>query len=66
MPDNELTAVRTVRREISAECGGDVDRVLDYYEEVQQLIKQSGRYQFVKKPFRIVASTGKERHVTNP
>ena len=52
MVDDELTAVRTIRRDISKECGGDPERVFDYYEDVQSRIKESGRYEFVSEPIR--------------
>ena len=52
MADDELTAVRSIRRDISDECGGDLDRVLDYYEDVQKRMKESGRYEFVNEPIR--------------
>jgi len=52
MADDELAAVRSIRREISKECGGDPDRVFDYYEEAQRRIKESGEYEFVNEPIR--------------
>ena len=57
MADDELAAVRSIRRDISDECGGDPDRVFDYYESVQRRIKDSGRYEFIDKPIREVASS---------
>ena len=58
MADDELAAVRSIRRDISQECGDDLDRVFDYYQDVQQRIKESGRYEFVNQPIRSVRSTG--------
>lgn len=58
MTENELAAVRAVRRDISRECGGDPDRVFDYYQDVQKRIKESGRYEFVSEPIRSVTSSG--------
>jgi len=55
MADDELAAVRSIRREISKECGGDPDRVFDYYEEAQRRIKESGQYEFVNEPIRSAA-----------
>ena len=46
MADDELKIIRQVRHEISAEFGHDVDRVLDYYQGVEERLKQSGRYRF--------------------
>ena len=58
MADDELAAVWSIRRDISRECGGDLDRVFDYYQDVQKRIKESGRYEFVNQPIRSVTSTG--------
>ena len=44
--------LRSIRRDISDECGGDPDRVFDYYENVQKRIKESGRSEFVNEPIR--------------
>ncbi len=46
MADDELKIIRQVRHEISAEFGHDVDRVVDYYQSVEERLKQSGRYRF--------------------
>jgi hypothetical protein len=59
MADDELAAVRSIRRDISHECGGDLDRVFDYYQDVQKRIKESGRYEFVNQPIRSVTPMGK-------
>ncbi len=56
MADDELAAIRSIRREISRECGEDPDRVFDYYQDVQKRIKESGCYEFVDEPIRGVAS----------
>lgn len=50
MVDNELAAVRAIRRDISRECGDDPERVFDYYEDIQARIKESSRYEFVTEP----------------
>ena len=57
MADDELAAVRSIRRDISDECGGDPDRVFGYYEDAQKRIKESGRYEFVNEPLRIPTSS---------
>jgi len=57
MADDELAAVRSIRRDISEECGGDPDRVFDYYEDVQKRIKESGRYEFINEPIRRTMSS---------
>ena len=52
MADDELAAVRSIRRDISKECGDDPERVFDYYEDEQSRIKESGKYKFVTEPIR--------------
>jgi len=52
MADKELAAVRSIRRDISKQCGDDPERVFDYYERAQRRIKESGRYEFVTEPVR--------------
>ena len=52
MADDELAAVRSIRRDISKQCGGDPQRVFDFYEDAQNRIKESGRYEFVNEPLR--------------
>ena len=52
MADDELAAVRSIRRDISKQCGDDPQRVFDYYEDAQRRIKESGRYEFVNEPLR--------------
>jgi hypothetical protein len=46
MADDEIKIIRRVRHEISAECGHDVDRVVDYYLAVEEELKRSGRFRF--------------------
>ena len=46
MADDEIKIIRQVRHEISAECGHDVDRVVDYYRSVEEELKRSGRFRF--------------------
>ena len=55
MPEDELAHVRAIRRAISDECDGDLDRVLDYYEEVQSRVRETDRFEFVEEPIRRVA-----------
>ena len=65
MADNELAAVRSIRRDISDECGGELDRVFDYYEEVQERMQKSGRYEFINEPIRNATPLDQQRHVTS-
>lgn len=46
MADDEIRIIRRVRHEISAEFGHDVDRVVEYYRQVEEELKRSGRFRF--------------------
>ena len=46
MHDDEVTEVRRVRHEISAECSHDVRKVAAYYRSVENELKQSGEFRF--------------------
>ena len=48
MTDEEIKAVRQIRREISQECGHDVHKVAEYYRAVEEELKQSGTFRFEK------------------
>jgi hypothetical protein len=43
MHDEEITAVRKVRHEISEECGHDVHKVAAYYRAVGQQVRRRDR-----------------------
>ena len=46
MPDEEINAVRKIRREISAQYGHNVHEVVAYYRRVQEELKKSGEFHF--------------------
>ena len=46
MIHNELAEVRRIRREISEQCGHDVDRVAAYYRDIQNELRKSGEFRF--------------------
>lgn len=46
MADDEIKIIRRARRDISAEFGHDVDRVVDYYRSVEEELRNSGRFRF--------------------
>lgn len=50
MVSNELSDIRAIRRQITAESNGELDRVFDYYENVQSRLKNSKPFQFIDKP----------------
>ena len=49
MSDEVIAEVRRVRHEISRRCGHDVHKVVAYYREFQEQLKQSGAYRFAVK-----------------
>ena len=49
MSDEVIAEVRRVRHEISRRCGHDVHKVMAYYREFQEQLKQSSDYRFVAK-----------------
>ncbi len=52
MPDQEIKTIRQVRHLISAECGHDVDRVVAYYQAIEDQLKGSGEFHLAKVPDR--------------
>ena len=46
MTDEGIKEVRRIRHQISEECGHDVDRVVSYYQKVEQELRESGRFHF--------------------
>ncbi len=47
MANDPLNDVRSVRRAIANECGGDPERVFEFYRKHQDEMKLSGRFQFI-------------------
>ena len=54
MEPNPLREIRTIRQQISAECGHDAEKVFDYYQTRQDQLKDTGQYKFVTKPLNVV------------
>ena len=50
METDPMREIRTIRRQISEECGNDPERVFDYYQTRQDQLKATGEYKFVTKP----------------
>lgn len=46
MADDEITIIRRIRHEISAECGHNVDRVVAYYRRFEEELRRSGKFRF--------------------
>jgi len=54
MEIDPMREIRTIRRQISEECGNDPEKVFDYYETRQDQLKATGKYTFVTKPLATV------------
>lgn len=50
METDPLNEIRTIRRQISAECDNDPKKVFDYYLEHQEESKRSGKFHFISSP----------------
>ena len=49
-PDLIIDEIRRVRHEISAECGHDPKRLLEYYLELERKMKETGEFRFADAP----------------
>ena len=47
MSDEVIAEVRRIRHEISRRCDHDMHKVVAYYREFQENLKQSSEYRFV-------------------
>jgi hypothetical protein len=47
MPNDPLKEIRSIRRQISKECHDDPDKVFDFYQQIQDEMKATGKYKFV-------------------
>ena len=54
MATDPLNEVRSIRRQISAECNDDPQNVFAYYMRHQEESKRSGKYRFVGAPMESV------------
>ena len=50
MPTDPLNEVRNIRRQISAECEDNPQKVMEYYLRHQEESKRAGEYRFVMAP----------------
>jgi len=46
MTDEGIKEVRRARHQISEECGHDVDRLVSYYQKVEEDLRASGEFRF--------------------
>jgi hypothetical protein len=49
MNDYEIDEIRRIRHQIAAEQGYDVKNLANYYCQVEQLLRISGKYRFIDK-----------------
>ncbi len=64
LSDEVIAEVRRVRHEISRRCGHDVHKVVAYYREFQEQLKQSSDYRFAAKA--APSDAGERDHATLP
>ena len=50
MADYEIDEIRRIRREISARFNHDVKKLGEYYRELEEKYRKSGKYKFVDPP----------------
>ncbi len=60
MLNDPLHDIRSIRRKISEECSHLPEKVFDYYQQVQERLKASGKFTFVKQQL----ETANAVHVT--
>ncbi len=46
MKDPGVEEIRQARHEISEECGHDLHKVVEYYKNVEEELRRSGRFRF--------------------
>jgi hypothetical protein len=47
MSDLEIDDIRRIRRDVSAKNGHDLRKVVEYYRQIENELRESGRYRFV-------------------
>ena len=61
MSDQGIKEVRRVRHQISEECGHDVDRLVSYYQKMEEELRVSGEFRFAAdRPNELAISSAKE------
>ena len=64
MADEIIREVRTIRHAISERCEHDVHRVIAYYREFQEELKQTGKYRFLSQPIADSNAVGEPAEAT--
>ncbi len=60
MSDAGINEVRRIRHQISEECGHDVDRLVSYYQKMEEDLRASGEFRFADdRPKELATSTAK-------
>ncbi|MCP4549548.1 MAG: hypothetical protein GY835_24085 [bacterium] len=60
MTDEGINEVRRIRHQISEECGHDVDRLVSFYQKMEEDLRASGEFRFADdRPKEPAVSTAK-------
>jgi len=51
MSDYEIAEVRRIRQQISVQHGQDVKKLADYYRQLEQELRRSGKYRFADEQY---------------
>lgn len=49
MNDYEIQEIRRIRQQIAAENGNNLKAIVEYYRQIEEELKKSGKYRFVEK-----------------
>ncbi|EDN66092.1 hypothetical protein BGP_2210 [Beggiatoa sp. PS] len=49
MYDYEIEEIRRIRQQISAENGNNLEAIAKYYRQIEEELKNSGKYRFIEK-----------------
>jgi hypothetical protein len=49
MNDYEIQEIRRIRQQIAAENGNNLQAIVEYYRQIEEELKNSGKYRFVEK-----------------
>jgi hypothetical protein len=51
MDDYEIQEIRRIRQQISSENRNDLNRVAQYYRQIEKELRNSGKYRFIDKTY---------------
>jgi len=49
--DYEIEEIRRIRQQISAENGNNLEAIVKYYRQIEEELKNSGKYRFLEKGY---------------